>query len=134
VNTYASAPGSRNVDLDDGEHVLARSLVRATGARGRELDAEGIERFRGAGVYHAAMPTDAERSRDEDVIVLGGGNSAEQAATNLATRARSARIVVRGAHPPNRILGGTGLQPVTPNCRFRAIVRRPFSGALKSDS
>ena len=88
--------GLVRVDLDDGQHVLARSLVMATGARWRELDAEGIERFRGAGVYHAAMATDAERCRDEDVIVVGGGNSAGQAATHLATRARSIRIVVRG--------------------------------------
>ena len=88
--------GLVRVDLDDGQHVLARSLVMATGARWRELDAEGIERFRGAGVYHAAMSTDAERCRDEDVVVVGGGNSAGQAATNLATRARSVRIVVRG--------------------------------------
>jgi thioredoxin reductase (NADPH) len=67
----------------------------ATGARWRELDAEGIDRFRGAGVYHAAMPTDAERSRDRDVVVVGGGNSAGQAAVNLATRARSVRVIVR---------------------------------------
>jgi thioredoxin reductase (NADPH) len=76
--------GLVRVDLDDGQHVLARSVVMATGARWRELDAEGIERFRGAGVYHAAMPTDAERSRNEDVIVVGGGNSAGQAAVWLA--------------------------------------------------
>jgi thioredoxin reductase (NADPH) len=88
--------GTLRVDLDDGQHVLARSVVMATGARWRELEAEGVERFRGAGVYHAAMPTDAERSRDEDVIVVGGGNSAGQAAVHLATRARSVRIVVRG--------------------------------------
>jgi thioredoxin reductase (NADPH) len=88
--------GLVRVDLDDGQHVLARSVVMATGARWRELDAEGIERFRGAGVYHAAMPTDAERSRDEDVIVVGGGNSAGQAAVHLSSRARSVRIVVRG--------------------------------------
>ena len=88
--------GLVRVDLDDGQHVLARSVVMATGARWRDLDAEGIERFRGAGVYHAAMATDAERARNEDVIVVGGGNSAGQAAVHLASRARSVRVVVRG--------------------------------------
>jgi thioredoxin reductase (NADPH) len=88
--------GLVRVDLDDGQHVLARCLVMATGARWRELQAEGIDRFRGAGVYHAAMPTDIERSRGEDVLVIGGGNSAGQAATQLASRARSVRIAVRG--------------------------------------
>jgi thioredoxin reductase (NADPH) len=88
--------GLVRVDLDDGQHVLARTVVMATGARWRELNAEGVERFRGAGVYHAAMATDAERARGEDVIVVGGGNSAGQAAVHLGSRARSVRIVVRG--------------------------------------
>jgi thioredoxin reductase (NADPH) len=89
--------GLVRVDLDDGQHVLARSVVMATGARWRELEADGIERFRGAGVYHAAMPNDAERWRNEDVIVVGGGNSAGQAAVHLATKARSVRVIVRSA-------------------------------------
>jgi thioredoxin reductase (NADPH) len=88
--------GLVRVDLDDGQHVLARSVVISTGARWRELQADGVDRFRGAGVYHAAMATDAERCRDEDVIVVGGGNSAGQAAVHLGTRARSVRVVVRG--------------------------------------
>ena len=88
--------GLVRIDLDDGQHVLARSLVMATGARWRELRAEGIDRFRGAGVYHAAMATDAERARDKDVIVIGGGNSAGQAAVSLSRKARSVRVIVRG--------------------------------------
>jgi thioredoxin reductase (NADPH) len=88
--------GLVRVDLDDGQHVLARAVVMATGARWRELRAEGIERFRGAGVYHWAMATDAQRCRGEDVIVVGGGNSAGQAAVHLAHLARSVRVVVRG--------------------------------------
>jgi thioredoxin reductase (NADPH) len=88
--------GLVRVDLDDGQHVLARSVLMATGVRWRELQAEGVARFTGAGVYHAAMSTDAERSRGKDVIVVGGGNSAGQAAINLASRARSVRVVVRG--------------------------------------
>jgi thioredoxin reductase (NADPH) len=88
--------GLLRVDLDDGQHVLARSVVVATGARWRELEVEGVDRFRGAGVYHAAMGIDAERCRGEDVIVVGGGNSAGQAAAYLSQRARSVRVVVRG--------------------------------------
>jgi thioredoxin reductase (NADPH) len=88
--------GLVRVDFDDGQHVLARSVVMSTGASWRELEAEGVDRFRDAGVYHALMATDAERCRDEDVIVVGGGNSAGQAAVHLGSRARSVRIVVRG--------------------------------------
>ena len=88
--------GLARVDLDDGQHVLGRAVVMATGARWRELAVPDIERYRGAGLYHAAMPADAERFRDEDVLVVGGGNSAGQAATHLARHARSVRVAVRG--------------------------------------
>jgi thioredoxin reductase (NADPH) len=84
------------VDLDDGQHVLARTIVIATGARWRELDADGVQRLTGAGVFHAAMPSDAKRCRGQDVIVVGGGNSAGQAIVQLASLARSVRVVVRG--------------------------------------
>ena len=83
--------GLVRVDLDDGQHALARTVVVATGARWRTIDAENVDRFTGAGVYHAVMATDSERCRDEDVIVVGGGNSAGQAAVSLSRTARSVR-------------------------------------------
>ena len=88
--------GLTRVDLDDGQHVVGRTVVMATGARWRELAVPDVDRYRGAGLYHAAMPADAERYRDEDVLVVGGGNSAGQAATHLARYARSVRVAVRG--------------------------------------
>jgi thioredoxin reductase (NADPH) len=83
------------VGLDDGQHVLGRSVLMVTGGRWQDLQAESMDRFRGAGVYHAAMSTDAERARDKDVIVVGGGNSASKTAAHLARQARSVRIIVR---------------------------------------
>jgi thioredoxin reductase (NADPH) len=97
VELARGTEGLVRIDLDDGQHALARTVVVATGARWRTLDAENVERFTGAGVYHAAMPTDAERCRGEDVIVVGGGNSAGQAAVYLSRAARSVRVVIRGA-------------------------------------
>jgi thioredoxin reductase (NADPH) len=97
VELARGTEGLVRIDLDDGQHALARTVVVATGARWRTLAAEGVERFTGAGVYHAAMPTDAERCRGQDVIVVGGGNSAGQAALHLSRGARSVRVVIRGA-------------------------------------
>ena len=96
VELARGTEGLVRVDLDDGQHALARTVVVATGARWRTLAADNVERFTDAGVYHAAMATDAERCRGEDVIVVGGGNSAGQAAVHLSRAARSVRVVVRG--------------------------------------
>ncbi len=89
--------GLVRVDLDDAQHVLARTVVLATGARWRSLEAAGVQRLLGAGVFHAAMPSDAGRCRDKDVVVVGGGNSAGQAVIALSRIARSVRVAVRGA-------------------------------------
>jgi thioredoxin reductase (NADPH) len=99
VELARGAEGLVRVDLDDGQHALARAVVVATGARWRALSATNVDRFTGAGVYYTAMASDAERCRNEDVIVVGGGNSAGQAAANLSRVARSVRVVIRGDGP-----------------------------------
>jgi thioredoxin reductase (NADPH) len=87
--------GTVRIDLDDGQHVLGRTVLVATGARWRSLQAENVDRFTGAGVYSIASATDARRCAGQDVIVVGGGNSAGQAAVHLSREARSVRVVIR---------------------------------------
>jgi thioredoxin reductase (NADPH) len=95
VEIVDGAEGTVRVDLDDGQHVLGRTVLVATGARWRALNAENVDRFTGAGVYSIASATDARRCAGQDVIVVGGGNSAGQAAVHLSREARSVRVVIR---------------------------------------
>ena len=82
--------------LDTGETVSAKCLLIATGADYRRLTAEGCEKFEGSGVYYAATPTEVAVCRAADVVVVGGGNSAGQAAVFLAGIAQKVYLVVRG--------------------------------------
>jgi len=82
--------------LDDGGEVAARAIVVATGARYRRLDVEGHDRFEGQGLHYAATAMESQLCRDEEVVVVGGGNSAGQAAVFLAGHARHVHILVRG--------------------------------------
>ena len=68
--------------------VAAKCLLIATGADYRRLGVEGCEPFEGCGVYYAATPNEAQLCRGSDVVVVGGGNSAGQAAVFLAGQAR----------------------------------------------
>ena len=85
------------IEIDDGPGILARTVVIATGAQYRRLRVENLERFEGAGVYYGATPIEAQVCRDEEVIVVGGGNSAGQAAVFLAQTARRVHVLVRAA-------------------------------------
>jgi thioredoxin reductase (NADPH) len=87
--------GLWNLFLGDGQQVRARCVVLATGADYRRLPAEGAERFEGKALYYAATHLEALQAAGEDVIVVGGGNSAGQAAVNLAAYARRIYLVVR---------------------------------------
>jgi thioredoxin reductase (NADPH) len=81
--------------LDGGQTVAARAVVVATGARYRNLAVENYARFEGQGIHYAATAMEAKLCAGEDVIVVGGGNSAGQAAVFLSRTVRHVHILVR---------------------------------------
>ncbi len=83
------------LELDDGPPVPARAVIIATGAEYRRLALDGLGRFEGAGVYYLATFMEARLCRDEEIVVVGGGNSAGQAAVFLAQTARRVHVLVR---------------------------------------
>ena len=80
----------------DGVEVTARAVVLALGVEYRRLDAPGLAELEGAGVYYGASMSEAQALTGEPVFVVGGGNSAGQAALHLARYAREVTILVRG--------------------------------------
>ncbi|HEY1906974.1 MAG TPA: FAD-dependent oxidoreductase [Myxococcaceae bacterium] len=82
--------------LGDGRQVRARAVVVATGARYRRPEIPTLPQFEGRGVSYWASPAEARLCRGEDVALIGGGNSAGQAAVFLSGQARSVTMVVRG--------------------------------------
>ena len=93
--SVSESDGLRPLVLADGQQVRARFVVLAVGADYRRLPAEGAERFEGLGLYYAATHLEALQASGEDVVVVGGGNSAGQAVVNLASHARRIYLVVR---------------------------------------
>jgi thioredoxin reductase (NADPH) len=87
---------SFHIGLDHNEHVFARAVVIATGARYRKPDLPRLEHFEGRGIYYSATFMEAGFCNNEEVILVGGGNSAGQAAVFLAKFARHVHVVVRG--------------------------------------
>ena len=86
----------RVLTLGDGSEISARVVVVATGVSYRMLDIPGAEALTGAGMYYGASTAEAINCRDEDVYIVGGGNSAGQAAMFFAQFARQVTILVRG--------------------------------------
>jgi thioredoxin reductase (NADPH) len=87
---------SYTVHIEGGSHVAARAVVIATGAEYRRPALEHLSRLQGAGVYYGATPMEAQLCLGEEVIVVGGGNSAGQAAVFLAQTVRRVYLLVRG--------------------------------------
>jgi thioredoxin reductase (NADPH) len=86
-----------SVELCDGRILKARVVIIATGARYRQLALEDLSQYSGVGVYYAATHLEARLCQGEDIIVVGGGNSAGQAAVFLAGGCRRVHMLVRSA-------------------------------------
>ncbi|MBA2714465.1 MAG: FAD-dependent oxidoreductase [Rubrobacteraceae bacterium] len=88
--------GLYRIGLSEGGEVAARSVIVATGARYRRLDVPNLGRFESVSVHYAATQAEAQRCEGDEVAVVGGGNSAGQAAVFLAGRTRRVYLLIRG--------------------------------------
>src|SRR3954464_9405072 len=88
--------GTFGLKLDDGDVLRAKSVVVASGARYRRPDIEQLADFEGRGVWYWASPIEARLCAAQEVVLVGGGNSAGQAAVFLAGHARRVHLVIRG--------------------------------------
>jgi thioredoxin reductase (NADPH) len=136
------------ITLADGSELSCHAMVIASGVQWRKLDVPGIERIQGAGVYYGASSTEALSCREEDVFIVGGANSAGQAAINFAQYAKNVVMLVRGksldatmsqylindiAQTPNiRVECGTQVVAVHGEDRLEAIsISCASSGAIE---
>lgn len=87
----------RTIQLTNKSEISCHSLLIATGVQWRKLDAPGVERLTGAGIYYGAAMTEAMSCRNEDVYIVGGANSAGQAAMYFSRYAKKVVMLVRGA-------------------------------------
>src|SRR5215468_3451795 len=85
------------IEIDDDLRVPARAVIIATGATYRKPEIENLSQFEGAGVYYGGTFMEAQLCRDEEVVIVGGGNSAGQAAVFLAQTAKRVYMLVRSS-------------------------------------
>src|SRR5271154_1342164 len=86
----------RYLRLNDGMELSCHAMLLATGVQWRKLDIPGMDRLQGAGVYYGGTVTEAASCKDEDVYIIGGANSAGQAAMSYSQYARRVVMLVRG--------------------------------------
>ncbi len=95
VREICQKDGYKKVMLDNGEEINTLTIVITTGVDYRKLETKGVPDFTGAGIYYGAAMTEAAAFRDCEVFVVGGGNSAGQAAMHLSKFAANVTIIVR---------------------------------------
>jgi thioredoxin reductase (NADPH) len=84
------------VHLSDGQEVRTRAIVIAAGVKYRKLDLPALSRFEGAGVYYSATRLEGQLCAGQEIAIVGGGNSAGQAAVYLSGLAKHVQVLVRG--------------------------------------
>src|SRR3984957_4049004 len=95
VREICQKDGYKKVMLDNGEEINTHAIVITTGVDYRKLETKGVPDFTGAGIYYGAAMTEAAAFRDCEVFVVGGGNSAGQAAMHLSKFAANVTIIIR---------------------------------------
>jgi thioredoxin reductase (NADPH) len=95
VNSILQKDGYKKIMLEDGSCIDTRSIIITTGVDYRKLETKGIADFAGAGIYYGAAMTEATACKDKDVYIVGGGNSAGQAAMYLSKFASKVYIIIR---------------------------------------
>src|SRR5262249_4153879 len=96
VESLSQADGHYVLQLSDGAALAARTVIVATGASYRRLSVPGLDQMLGRGAYYGAGVSEAPAMRGQNVFIVGGGNSAGQAALYLAKWASQVSILVRG--------------------------------------
>src|SRR6185312_9537419 len=97
VQNIEPMQGEYCVELDGGDRVKTKTVILATGVDWRRLDAEGVDRLIGRGVLYGAARTESSTVIGKDIFIVGGGNSAGQAAMFFANYAATVTVLVRGA-------------------------------------
>jgi thioredoxin reductase (NADPH) len=95
VTAIQQKDGYKKIMLDDGTCIDTRSIIITTGVDYRQLETPGVGDFTGVGVYYGAAMTEAAACKDQDVYIVGGGNSAGQAAIYLSRFAQNVYILIR---------------------------------------
>jgi thioredoxin reductase (NADPH) len=95
VNAILQKDGYKKIILADAGEINTRSVVITTGVDYRKLETKGISDFTGAGIYYGAAMTEATACKDKEVYIVGGGNSAGQAAMYLSKFAKTVHIIIR---------------------------------------
>ena len=131
------------ISLSEGGEVRGRGVILATGARYRRPDVPRLEEFEGLSVYYAATEAEAQTCADDEVAVVGGGNSAGQAAVFLAGRARKVYLLIRGGDLGKSMsrylvdrVGRTGNIELLANTEIRGLLgeEAPLEGVEVEDN